>query len=133
MHCTMLLPIHRACSIPAYSGDVDHFIAWSRYPRDTAHNFVLAHASCNGQKGDRLADRRHLERWLERNAVEGSRIGETLAAEGFSASLEASTRIAQWAYEQRVVAHAHGWVLGDSLEAIDRGYLECFGEGRSDW
>jgi 5-methylcytosine-specific restriction endonuclease McrA len=29
------------------SGDVDHFIPWTRYPRDLAHNFVLAHAGCN--------------------------------------------------------------------------------------
>jgi hypothetical protein len=28
--------------------EVDHFVPWSRYPRDLGHNFVLAHRSCNG-------------------------------------------------------------------------------------
>jgi len=32
---------------------VDHFIPWSRYPRDLAQNFVLAHGACNLDKGDR--------------------------------------------------------------------------------
>ncbi len=27
--------------------DVDHFIAFAQYPRDLAHNFVLAHPACN--------------------------------------------------------------------------------------
>src|SRR5688572_28840645 len=34
---------------------VDHFIPWSRYPRDLGHNFVLAHDSCNQSKRDMLA------------------------------------------------------------------------------
>ena len=33
---------------------VDHFIPWSRYPRDLAQNFVLAHGACNLDKGDML-------------------------------------------------------------------------------
>ena len=33
---------------------VDHFIPWSRYPRDLAQNFVLAHGACNLEKGDML-------------------------------------------------------------------------------
>lgn len=48
-------------------GDVDHFVPWSKYPRDLAHNFVLAHAECNRRKSDMLAAERHLNRWLERN------------------------------------------------------------------
>jgi 5-methylcytosine-specific restriction endonuclease McrA len=34
---------------------VDHSIPWSRYPRDTALNFVLAHARCNADKRELLA------------------------------------------------------------------------------
>ena len=37
------------------SGEVDHFIPWSRYPLDLGHNFVLAHASCNRDKRDMLS------------------------------------------------------------------------------
>jgi len=32
------------------SGEIDHFAPWSRYPRDLAHNLVLAHKVCNRQK-----------------------------------------------------------------------------------
>ena len=37
---------------------VDHFIPWSRYPRDLVQNFVLAHNACNLDKGDMLGARR---------------------------------------------------------------------------
>lgn len=37
------------------AGCVDHFIAWSRYPVDLGHNFVLAHDACNAHKRDFLA------------------------------------------------------------------------------
>jgi hypothetical protein len=44
------------CSLPAAAA-VDHFIPWSRYPRDLAHNLVLAHGACNTRKSDLLVDR----------------------------------------------------------------------------
>ena len=90
------------------TGDVDHFIPWARYPRDLAHNFVLAHAECNRRKSAMLAAERHLHRWQERNEREG----ETLAGElnGFLADLACSRRVARWAYEQGVMTGAHGWV-----------------------
>jgi 5-methylcytosine-specific restriction endonuclease McrA len=47
---------------------VDHFIPWSRYQLDLGHNFVAAHAACNGNKSDRLASVDHLARWTHRNA-----------------------------------------------------------------
>ena len=36
------------------AAQVDHFIAWSRYPTDLGHNFVLADSKRNGKKRDRL-------------------------------------------------------------------------------
>jgi CRISPR/Cas system Type II protein with McrA/HNH and RuvC-like nuclease domain len=49
------------------TGAVDHFIPWSRYPRDITQNFVLAHENCNRDKSDLLAASKHLERWRVRN------------------------------------------------------------------
>ncbi|MEO8630010.1 MAG: HNH endonuclease [Betaproteobacteria bacterium] len=49
------------------SSEVDHFIPWSRYPRDLGHNFVVAHRRCNAGKRDFLADVPHLAVWRERN------------------------------------------------------------------
>src|SRR4051794_24856182 len=50
---------------------VDHFVAWSRFPTDLAHNFVLADNTCNNKKRDRLPACEHLAAWTERNAKYG--------------------------------------------------------------
>jgi 5-methylcytosine-specific restriction endonuclease McrA len=82
-------------------GAVDHFIPWSRYPRDLAHNFVLAHATCNGSKSDLLASRRHLEHWREAtDGRAGEELGRALAAKGVIANAECSHTVARWAYAQ---------------------------------
>lgn len=90
------------------TGDVDHFIPWSKYPRDLAHNFVLAHSECNRRKSDMLGAERHLDHWLERNRRYGSDIAEEM--KGFVADNACSNRVAWWAYEQGVTTAAHGWV-----------------------
>ena len=46
---------------------VDHFIAWSRYPMDLGHNFVLAHHTCNSAKADHIAAFEHLHSWVDRS------------------------------------------------------------------
>jgi hypothetical protein len=61
-------------------GEVDHFIPWSRYPRDLGHNFVLAHRGCNGDKSDLLAATLHLAGWRERNAKHSGVIEQELGA-----------------------------------------------------
>jgi 5-methylcytosine-specific restriction endonuclease McrA len=68
------------CTRRVNAGHIDHFIPWSRYPRDLAHNLVLAHVECNQKKKDMLAAEPHLDRWLLRNAedqgiVEAARAG----------------------------------------------------------
>lgn len=97
-------------------GDVDHFIPWSRYPRDLAHNFVLAHPECNRRKSDMLAAERHLEHWMERNL----RFGADIAAEldGFLADRHCSNRVALWAYEQGIGAGSHGWIAARITEPL---------------
>ncbi len=43
-------------------GQVDHFLAWSRWPNDAVENLVLADG-CNGAKSDHLVARQHLDHW----------------------------------------------------------------------
>ena len=43
-------------------GQVDHFLAWSRWPNDAIENLVLADR-CNGAKSDHLVVQAHLDRW----------------------------------------------------------------------
>ena len=45
--------------------EVDHFLAWSRWPNDAIENLVLADR-CNTAKSDHLAATVHLQRWVER-------------------------------------------------------------------
>lgn len=107
--------------------EVDHFIPWARYPRDTAHNFVLSHRGCNNDKREMLAAKRHLESWMERMHSRGKEIGELLAEKGFVSDEECSTHIARWAYQQGVAVHAVGWVMKGTTEPLLNDCLALFG------
>ena len=45
------------------SGQVDHFIPWSRHQSDRIENLVVSDARCNGAKSDHLAAAAHLLEW----------------------------------------------------------------------
>lgn len=90
-------------------GDVDHFIPWSRYPRDIAENFVLADARCNRAKSDMLAAPDHLERWRDRNRA-GQMVMRELEAAGFISDPGAIGAVANWAYADAARTGAHLWV-----------------------
>jgi hypothetical protein len=49
---------------------VDHFLAWRRWPNDAVENLVLADR-CNGDKSDHLAAPGHLDRWSAHVATHG--------------------------------------------------------------
>jgi hypothetical protein len=53
------------CRATVPSPVVDHFIPWSLYPRDLAHNFVAAHALCNSRKSNLLGGELFLGQWAE--------------------------------------------------------------------
>lgn len=108
--------------------EVDHFIPWSRYPRDTAHNFVLAHGKCNNQKREMLAAKPHLEHWLEQIDRHGQEIGELLTAEGFLADVTGSRSVTRWAYHQAASASGHAWIREKLTEPVGSEYLQVLGE-----
>lgn len=127
----VLLPIqdHRCfyCNERLRSdGEVDHFIPWARYPRDTAHNFVVAHRSCNNDKRAMLAAKRHLDQWLNRFEHFGAEIAGQLAEQGFVSDQNASVRVARWAYEQGIQVGGQGWVRKGETEMLDLSYLTLF-------
>lgn len=105
---------------------VDHFIPWSRYPRDTAHNFVLAHAACNRSKRDMLAAKPHLERWLTHLSRHGDEQGVLLAQLGFVSDQRCSLSVAEWAYQNGDDISAFSWLEGTSLERIDSSLVGLF-------
>jgi hypothetical protein len=107
------------------SAHVDHFIPWSRYPVDLGHNFVLAHATCNSQKSDRLACASHLNAW----AAQAERSAPELAREydrnGVLNDFATSVRIVNWAYTLMFECRGLTWVESDRLEPLPPGRGEA--------
>jgi 5-methylcytosine-specific restriction endonuclease McrA len=100
------------------SSDVDHFIPWTRYSLDLAHNFVLAHSSCNSNKRDFLPDIPHLERWMARNKTRESYLRETFDGANLLHDLNASIHITRWAYEQAELSGASVWSAKDIVRPL---------------
>ena len=86
------------------------------------HNFVLAHATYNSQKSDRLACSAHLNAW----ATQAERSGPELAREydrtGVRNDFATSVRIVNWAYAQTFECRGLTWVQGDQLEPLLAGW-----------
>ena len=78
------------CAQALKEADVEHFIPFSHYPRDLAHNFVLAHPTCNRSKSDTLAAGMHLERWLQRMDLHADALSEIGMAAGMLADAQIS-------------------------------------------
>jgi 5-methylcytosine-specific restriction endonuclease McrA len=96
------------------AGDIDHFIPWSKYPIDLAHNFVLADRGCNSKKRERMPHVDHLARWSERNRLHGQEITSVLK-DSLSCDLPCTNRIAFWAYSQTEAAQGLTWLRADEL------------------
>jgi HNH endonuclease len=108
---------------------VDHFVAWSRYPVDLGHNFVLADSRCNSKKRDRLPACEHLAAWAERNAQFGQQIGAALEERGIVSELAATRRVAQWAYGQTEAAGGLTWLRADEMVPLRSDWRELLAGG----
>jgi hypothetical protein len=108
---------------------VDHFVPWSRYPRDYTHNFVLAHTSCNGNKADFLASENHLASWLERNQGFASELDEISSETGFAADAAGSINVARWAYGLAQEAEALVWCHGREFRRLTGAWKGLLGQG----
>lgn len=100
-------------------GDVDHFIAWSRYPADLGHNLVLAHSDCNRQKRDFLAHPMHLVSWYTSHVERADELAQRLDAANLMHDEERTRAITWWAYEQGEAAGAHAWIRDGELAQLD--------------
>jgi len=106
--------------------DVDHFIPHALYPRDLAHNLVLAHPTCNRSKSDTLAAKQHLRNWLEyvlTNADDLSQIGHEAGIIADQASMNA---VARWGYANAVVGGSQAWIKSTHYEPIDDSYFDLW-------
>lgn len=103
--------------------DVDHFIPWSKYPRNLAHNLVLAHTICNNDKRDLLAATNHLANWVERNRVYGGILSQELSEIGIVGDFESTVQVARWAYQQAERVSAQLWLERGRTVPIDRSHI----------
>lgn len=92
------------------TGEVDHFVPWSRYPVDFGHNFVLAHSTCNGNKSNFLACNEHLARWCERNLRHGQQLAADFDEARIAHDIQFSVHITSWAYAQAESVGSQLWV-----------------------
>ena len=104
----------------AGTGEVDHFIPWSRYPADLGHNFVLAHKSCNSSKGSMLASIPHLEHWHARNEQSSGELSSYFDEHELVHDLPTSKAIVGWAYGQAEQAGAHLWSAKNELVEVEQ-------------
>jgi 5-methylcytosine-specific restriction endonuclease McrA len=114
------------CGKSVTEADVDHFIPHSLYPRDLAHNFVLADPACNRSKSDTLAAKAHLHRWLEfvqSNADNLSQIGHDAGIMADEGSMDS---VARWGYANAVAGGGQGWIKSAQYEPIDDSYLNAW-------
>jgi 5-methylcytosine-specific restriction endonuclease McrA len=114
------------CAGTLTASDVDHFIPFSQYPRDLAHNFVLAHPSCNRSKSVTLAAKPHLEHWLERLELRRDAIAEIGQAAGLVVDAPVSRQIAVWGYTSAIASAGSAWLSPARYEPVDASYSECF-------
>ncbi len=106
------------CGRIATTGNLDHFIPWSRYPVDLGHNFVFAHARCNGDKRDFLAGLDHLAKWKETNLDLSKGLTVAFTEAGLVHDDKRSQSVATWAYEQGESAGSHVWNEGRSIAPL---------------
>jgi hypothetical protein len=97
---------------------VDHFVPWSRYPVDLAHNFVLTDTSCNANKSDFLPQISFLDRWTKRNADHRSTLAAEFTRIHAPHDLHVSVQVVSWAFEQVERVGGRVWAGGKSYERL---------------
>jgi len=100
---------------------VDHFVPFALHPANLGHNLVLAHAGCNSDKSDLLADLPHLERWVSRNDRDGAELAAAMTFRGIVSDLDSTVGIARWAYERARDSEALLWMRRRESRTFPRG------------
>ena len=103
---------------------VDHFIPWSRYPRDLAHNLVLAHGACNSRKNDLLGGEPYLERWVKFVSDHDSDLLQLGTEAGLLVDRATSVAVAEWSYGHAERVHAEVWLGGKDYGHLSRNWRE---------
>jgi 5-methylcytosine-specific restriction endonuclease McrA len=90
-------------------GNVDHFIAWARYPTDLGHNFVLSCRPCNESKYSHLPSVDLLRQWRAANLDKADVLAAEFQRRKLPHNQIRTRRVAQWAYEQAELSGIDTW------------------------
>jgi hypothetical protein len=101
---------------------VDHFIPWSRYPRDLAHNFVLAHGTCNSRKRDLLGGEAYLDRWVRFLSDHDADLRAIGTEAGLLVDRATSVAVAEWSYGHAERVQAEVWLGGTEYGHLSVGW-----------
>jgi hypothetical protein len=89
---------------------------------DLGHNFVLAHAACNGKKSDRLAAGVHLDAWCKYQGQHAKPLAVEFTRLGILNDFQSTLRIVNWAYHQTFESHGLTWLRNQELQPLDEGW-----------
>ncbi len=103
--------------------DVDHYIPFSLYPRDLAHNFVLSHPSCNRSKSATLAGKDHLARWIRRLEQHNDALSELGMEAGASTDAYTCLQVAAWGYNGAYETRSHAWISANRYELVTTDFI----------
>lgn len=112
---------YRERSLPAAAA-VDHFIPWSRYPRDLAHNLVLAHGACNSRKSDLLGGEVYLGRWAQFVSDHDADLLAIGTESGLLVDRATSLAVAEWSYGHAERVQAEVWLGGTEYGHLSAGW-----------
>lgn len=101
---------------------VDHFIPWSRYPRDLAHNLVLAHGTCNSRKSDLLGGEVYLGRWAQFVSDHDADLLAIGTEAGLLVDRTVSIAVAEWSYGHAERVQAEVWLGGSEYGHLSAGW-----------
>ncbi len=105
------------------SGQVDHFVPWSRYPDDGLDNFVVADGKCNAAKSSSLAATEHLVHWARRfseAAGEHAQLADLATRTRWDRNADRSRSVARAIY-LRLPGDARLWLRGKEFVPPDPG------------
>jgi len=97
---------------------VDHFLPWARHPDDGIDNLVVAHAACNGDKSDFLADTRHVRRWAEHVAMRAADLSNIASAAHWERAPSRTVNVVRAIY-RNLPDHVRLWAIKREFAVID--------------
>ncbi len=120
---------HGRCFYLRPAAEVYHFIPWSRYPRDLAHNLVLAHGACNSRKSDLLGGEVYLGRWAQFVSDHDSDLRQIGTEAGLLVDRATSVAVAEWSYGHAERVQAEVWLGGTEYGRLSAEWRRSLPQG----